>query len=74
MFLRFKSASAREVFLDRARKEAPQLLDRVRVSKVQPDIVTFNSTMLDEKRRLREVAGSETKVYDDIQFETCEPR
>jgi hypothetical protein len=73
MFLRFASITARDEFLEKAGREEPQLLRHVRVSKVQPDIVTVSSATPGESRLLRQVAGSEVKIYDDIEFETFEP-
>jgi hypothetical protein len=74
MFLRFVNTAERDAFIENARRQEPQVLPRIRVSKTQPNVVTIRSATPSETRSLARMAGSKAQVYDDIQFETFDPR
>jgi hypothetical protein len=73
MFLRFASTAERDAFIENARREEPQVLSRLRVSKTQPNVLTVRSASPGETRLLARMADGKAKVYEDTQFDTCHP-
>jgi hypothetical protein len=73
MFLRFASMAERDEFIENARREEPQVLSRIRVSKTQPNVVTVRSASPSETRLLARMANGKAKVYEDAQLDTFRP-
>jgi hypothetical protein len=63
----------RDEFIENARREEPQILSRIRVSKTQPNVVTIRSASPSETRLLTRMAGGKAQVYEDTQFDTFHP-
>ena len=73
MFLRFASMAERDEFIENARREEPQVLSRIRVSRTQSNVVTVRSASPSETRLLARMANGKAEIYEDTQFDTFHP-
>ena len=68
LLLRFQTAEDRTHFIDRLRREAPELVWQVKASFVQPTVLMVRTSTPQEENRLLSMAAPSVQAFGDTQF------
>ncbi|HYG46650.1 MAG TPA: hypothetical protein VD846_01795 [Allosphingosinicella sp.] len=68
--VRFASAGAKAAFLEKLGEAAPALLDRVRASRSQAEVVTITESSAEEDELIRTLLDDQATTYGDVQMRT----